>query len=95
VSAERDDNDNGGTDIDKHNDPGATHYYGDGCDDDHGRADHPLAIPNVHHIVINDAGEYDEHDDKLDSLIDRAVEYYTAVEYYANDDPSRPDTAGD
>lgn len=53
---------------DHDHDDGQTHYYGDGCPDDHGRADHPSgAYYGVHHIqfVVDDRGA-----DLLDKLVD-------------------------
>lgn len=47
-------------------DDGRTHYYGDGCDDDHGRADHDAAATPTTAAL---------DDDKLHQLVDDLIEH--------------------
>jgi len=61
-----DHDDNGGTTINRYNPRRSTHYYGDGCHDDHGRSDHPLAYNDIDIDDIDDTGgtpPSDDHDD--------------------------------
>lgn len=47
------------------NDPGATHYYGDGCDDDHGRTDHESAAAIAAQFIDDCRPFLIEHADHL------------------------------
>lgn len=57
--------------MDNHDD-GATHYYGDGCNHYHGRADHPRAHDNRddelehEHIDLDQPVDYLYDDDELE-----------------------------
>lgn len=89
------DHDDRSADINKYDDPGATHYFGDGCPDDHGRADHPSAIDydryyesGEHYHAVSDLRPSDgEHHDDPAAAHDHH-------DHHGSDD-SRGDAASD
>jgi len=72
------------------NDDVGTHYYGDGCADDHGRPDHIAAqfIDDCAPFLIDDRGT-----DLIDKLVDHGPSDYEYVDFDDHDEPEHDDDA--